>query len=168
MNPTIDLTIDYGEIALDSIIEDDLISEIPIVKTVATVYDPFNGASNPKSIPGAVLEYTLTSQNTGDGAADNNTIELTDIIPANTKLCVANTLNCLAPYFTDGSPTSGLSLSSTTYSNDGTTYYSSPSPDAEGANNAITHLRATMGGSFQPQTGASAPTFTLKFRVIVE
>lgn len=38
MNPTIDLTIDYGEIALDSIIEDDLISEIPIVKTVATVY----------------------------------------------------------------------------------------------------------------------------------
>ena len=142
--------------------------DLSLQKTVATIFDPFNGASNPKSIPGAVLEYTLTGKNSGAGPADNNSIVLNDLVPNNTKLCIANTLNCLIPYFSNGSPSSGLSLSSLTYSNDGTSYYSSPTADTEGANDAISHLRASTNGSFLPQTGATAPSFTLKFRVIVD
>lgn len=142
--------------------------ELSLQKTVATIYDPVNLTNNPKSIPGSVLEYTLTSENTGDGPADNNTIALTDIVPANTKLCVANSGNCIIPVFTDGSPSSGLSLSATTYSNDGTTYYPTATADGDGADSAITHLRAAMSGSFLPQTGGTAPSFSVKFRVIVE
>ena len=143
--------------------------ELSLQKTVATVYDPLNISTNPKAIPGAVLEYTLIGENSGDGPADNNTMVLTDLVPANTKLCVTSLLNCLPPTFTDGSPSSGLSLSSTTYSdNDGISYTYPAPPDADGANSTVTHLRTSMAGSFQPQTGATAPSFTIKFRVIVE
>ncbi|WP_131906359.1 DUF11 domain-containing protein [Cocleimonas flava] len=143
--------------------------ELSLKKTIATIYDPINLTSNPKSIPGAVLEYTLLGENSGDGPADNNSIVLTDLVPANTKLCVADIANCKAPYFTNGAQNSGLSLASTTYSNDnGATYTFTATPDAEGANTLVTNFKTAMSGSFLPQTGATAPSFTVKFRVILD
>jgi len=143
--------------------------ELSLQKSVNTVFDPFNGASNPKAIPGSVLEYTITGENSGDGPADNNSIVLTDLIPTNTKLCVANIGNCLAPYFTNGTPSSGLSLSAISYSDDnGVSYAYGATADAEGADNNVTNLRATTSGSFLAQTGASAPNFSVSFRVIVD
>ena len=142
--------------------------ELSLQKTVSTIYDPINGTTNPKSIPGAVLEYTLSGENSGDGPADNNSIVLNDVIPTNTKICVANIANCITPSFSDGTPSSGLNLASTTYSTDGTTFSASSSADAEGADASITHLRTSLGGSFAAQTGATAPSFDIRFRVIVE
>ena len=143
--------------------------ELSLQKTVNTIYDPINLTSNPKAIPGSILEYTLTGENTGDGAADNNSIVLSDIIPNNTKLCVATTANCMAPYFTNGNPSSGLSLTTTNYSNNnGASFTYSPSADTEGADASVTNLQAVTSGSFLPQTGGSAPNFNIKFRVIVE
>jgi len=40
--------------------------------------------------------------------------------------------------------------------------------DAEGTDSSVTNLRASMNGAFQPKTGTTAPSFNLKFRVIVE
>lgn len=148
-----------------------LAPRLSLSKTLLTAYDPYNGASNPKAIPGAVLEYIITAKNDGSLAADNNTIKISDHIPANTKLCVATVGHCKAPYFINGSPSSGLSLASVVYSNNAVppyTYGYPASADAEGADSNITSLKASMNGAFQPKTGAAAPNFQVRFRVIVQ
>ncbi|RVU84423.1 DUF11 domain-containing protein [Leucothrix sargassi] len=138
-------------------------------KSVLTIYDPYNGASNPKAIPGSVLEYTITASNSGPAPADNNTIRITDMIPDGTKLCVSNSGFCVPPYFVDGSPSSGLTLGTIEYStNGGSSYSSSSSPDGEGVDTSITHLTAPTIGSFQPLTAGVASSFSLKFRVVVQ
>lgn len=143
--------------------------EINLTKSVLTIYDPYNGASNPKAIPGSILEYSITARNNGNLAADNNTINIADLIPTNTKLCVNNTGDCKSPYFVNGSPSSGLSLASVVYSdNNGASYAYAATGDADGADSNVTHLKALMNGAFQPRTGATAPNFQLKFRVVVE
>lgn len=143
--------------------------KLNLAKSILTIYDPYNGASNPKAIPGAVLEYIITAKNEGDLSAD--IIKISDLIPDKTKLCVSNVGNCKAPYFVQGTPTSsGLSLASTVYSqNNGVDNYTySASPDLEGTDSNVTNLRSTMSGAFLPKTGTNVPSFQLKFRVMVE
>ncbi|MCY0963744.1 hypothetical protein [Parathalassolituus penaei] len=60
---------------------------LAIVKTSQVISDPINGTTNPKAIPGAVVEYSLEVQNWGGAAAAG--INLSDAIPANTTY-VAN------------------------------------------------------------------------------
>lgn len=140
---------------------------ITLTKSVSTEYDPYNGASNPKAIPGSVLEYTVTAVNNGTAAAE--TIKITDSVPANTKLCVTTSGHCLAPYFVNGTPSSGLVFSSNEYSSDnGSSYSTSASPDADGADASVTDLRVNLTGNFLPKTGATGPNFQVRFRVVVE
>lgn len=49
-----------------------------VVKTAQTLEDPFNGTTNPKAIPGALVEYTITVQNNGTAAAEQ--VRITDVI----------------------------------------------------------------------------------------
>jgi uncharacterized repeat protein (TIGR01451 family) len=42
---------------------------LSVVKTSAVISDPFNLAVNPKRIPGAIVEYTITIQNASDSVA---------------------------------------------------------------------------------------------------
>ena len=142
---------------------------ITVKKTVETIYDPYNGASNPKAIPGSILEYTITAFNSGPLNADNNTIRLSDMIPDKTKLCVENNGDCVLPYFTDGSPTSGLTVGTIQYSdNNAANFGYTPVGDGEGTDSSVTHLAAPTFGEFQPMTGTNPPSFSLKFRVMVE
>jgi uncharacterized repeat protein (TIGR01451 family) len=53
---------------------------LAVTKTSSVISDPFNGGTNPKRIPGAVVEYCITVSNTGATAAD--AIALTDNLPA--------------------------------------------------------------------------------------
>jgi uncharacterized repeat protein (TIGR01451 family) len=55
---------------------------LTFTKSSTVVSDPFNGATNPKAIPGAIVEYCLDVNNTGTATA--NAIVLTDVIPTNT------------------------------------------------------------------------------------
>jgi uncharacterized repeat protein (TIGR01451 family) len=55
---------------------------LTFTKSSTVVSDPFNGTTNPKAIPGAIVEYCLDVANTGAVAA--NAIVLTDVIPSNT------------------------------------------------------------------------------------
>jgi uncharacterized repeat protein (TIGR01451 family) len=55
---------------------------LSVAKTSTVVSDPFNGTTNPKSIPGAVMEYGITLTNTG--AVSATVVTITDPIPANT------------------------------------------------------------------------------------
>jgi uncharacterized repeat protein (TIGR01451 family) len=51
-------------------------------KTSSVISDPFNGITNPKAIPGAVMQYAIAIANTGSQAATLQSIS--DPIPANT------------------------------------------------------------------------------------
>lgn len=142
---------------------------LTLEKTVQTLYDPVNNATNPKAIPGSILEYTITAYNAGPAAADNNSIAVTDLIPPNTRLCVSVVGFCAPPYFVDGSPTSGLTAGSVDYSDNGGVDYSYvPVADGFGADAAVTHLNVPTIGAFQPLTGGQASNFSVRFRVIVE
>ncbi len=142
---------------------------LSLEKTVKTLYDPVNNGSNPKAIPGSILEYTITAYNAGPAPVDSNSIVITDFIPANTKLCVSVVGFCTPPYFTDGTPSSGLSPGSVGYSDNGGTGYSYvPVADGVGTDAAVTHLSVPTMGAFQPLTGGLPSRFSVKFRVLVE
>ena len=49
-----------------------------VIKAATVVSDPFNGTTDPKAIPGAVVEYVITIVNSGDEDADN--VVITDSI----------------------------------------------------------------------------------------
>lgn len=62
-------------------------ASLTITKTSAVVYDPINNTTNPKAIPGARVEYTITIAN-GAGAAQATEVTVTDQIPTNTTFYV--------------------------------------------------------------------------------
>jgi len=82
-----------GDIARDAIFSDDsdyIISAatLTVAKSSAVISDPTNGTSDPKAIPGAIIEYTITISN-GSGAATATGISLSDSL--NTEI-VASTV----------------------------------------------------------------------------
>ncbi len=50
---------------------------LQIGKVATTLSDPINGTSGPKSIPGAIIEYTITLVNLGSGLSYNFTTDVT-------------------------------------------------------------------------------------------
>jgi hypothetical protein len=71
-------------------------AELTVQKTSAVLWDPINGNSNPKAIPGAYVQYTITVSNAGTAGADgdlttlSDTLTLTDLDP-NLILATATT-----------------------------------------------------------------------------
>jgi uncharacterized membrane protein len=54
---------------------------LTVTKTSTLISDPVNGTTNPKAIPGAVLEYCIAVSNAA-GAATANSLTLSDPLPA--------------------------------------------------------------------------------------
>ena len=154
--------------------------EITLQKTSTTLSDPINGTNNPKSIPGALSEYTLTATNEGLGNADTDSIIISDAVPSNTSLYIEDISGAgTGPIeFLDGLPSSGLSYSfsslastsdSLSFSNNGgSTYSYVPVADAMGLDSNVTHVRVATQGTFQASDGSSSPNFSFKFRVQIE
>lgn len=66
--------------------EDDytvLAAALTATKTSRIVSDPFNGVTNPKMIPGAVVEYCIAIANSAGGATATN-VAISDALPAET------------------------------------------------------------------------------------
>ncbi|ABW69056.1 DUF11 domain-containing protein [Desulfosudis oleivorans] len=61
---------------------------LEVTKSVTVISDPVNGTTNPKAIPGAVIEYEIEIENTGSSNATSVTI--TDSIPANTDFIIGS------------------------------------------------------------------------------
>ncbi len=59
-------------------------ANLMITKASTVLSDPFNGASNPKAIPGAVLEYAVTITNNGSQPAGN--VRVSDAVSADLTL----------------------------------------------------------------------------------
>lgn len=79
---------------------------LTILKSSSVTSDPVNGTNNPKSIPGAIIAYTLTVTNTGPGTATANSVFIVDALPS--QISVGTAAN---PVFVQGSPSSGLTFS---------------------------------------------------------
>jgi hypothetical protein len=79
------------------------------VKSSALVSDPINGATNPKMIPGAVVNYSISISNSGTLAVDSSTIFIDDPLPStvtyNSGITVA---------FANGAVASGLTFNAAT------------------------------------------------------
>ncbi len=69
---------------------------LTVTKTSAVISDPFNLVTNPKAIPGATIEYTITVANSASGAAAAGVV-IADVLPANTTFVPGSiTLNAAA------------------------------------------------------------------------
>jgi uncharacterized repeat protein (TIGR01451 family) len=153
------------------------------LKSVSVISDPINTSPPYRSIPGAVMQYTVTASNQGAGSPDAGSLVLTDPIPQNVSLYVGD---IGAPgsgpiAFTDGSPSSGLSYTflglgsntdsiefSNTVGGPPYTYGYTPTADANGFDSNVRSIRITLGGAFAFSAGAPYPSFTLQFRVKVK
>jgi uncharacterized repeat protein (TIGR01451 family) len=154
--------------------------DILTLKSVQTLSDPANGTSNPIAIPGAVMQYTITSTNSGFGTADADSVTVTDSIPTNTEMFVGDISAAgsgpLA--FSDGSTPSALVYSFVALGNtaddiefsndDGGSFNYTPVPDADGYDNNVTHFRGLTSGAFAASNGSNNPGFSFQFRVRVQ
>ena len=173
---------DYQPLTNDAVT--DTVSAIPppslvVTKNVATISDPVNLTTNPKAIPGSVVEYTISIANEGVGTVDTDTFTVIDPIPNSGCMLVTDIAGPGSGpvLFVDGSPSSNLnysfvSLSSNSddvaFSNDGgLTYSYTPVPDASGCDSSITHIDINPTGEFAAETGSGSPSATVSFRVLV-
>jgi len=58
---------------------------VAVVKTETVISDPINGVTNPKHIPGAIVQYqvTVTNSASGPSALPATSVSVTDVMPAN-------------------------------------------------------------------------------------
>ena len=144
-----------------------------VLKSVQTVSDPVNNLLNPKAIPGAVVMYSISVTNQGQGTVDADSLVITDVIPANTSLFV-DTSGGDPIAFVDGGVASGLSYDFTTdvgFSNQpggGAPYSYTPVPDADGFDTSVTGISVNPSGTMGGASGGNNPGFTIRFRVRVE
>ena len=146
---------------------------LTLVKSSDVFSDPFNGTINPKRIPGALVTYAIVAANGGLVAADANSVFVLDAVPANTDLFVGDLGGAGTGPVAFAALGSGLtytftSLASATddvgFSSDGgATFTYGPTPNANGVDPAVTHIRINPKGSFN-----AASSIQLQFRVRVE
>ncbi|GAA4036990.1 DUF11 domain-containing protein [Parerythrobacter jejuensis] len=143
-------------------------------KVSAVFSDPVNGSSDPKAIPGAMIDYVIGVANTGIVEADDGSVSIVDTVPADTKMCLADISPGSGPVlFVDGSPVSGLSYSYTALgsgtddlefsNNGGTSYGYTPVADADGCDTNITNFRVSPSGELEEGT-----SFSLRARFMIE
>ncbi|MEP0191273.1 MAG: DUF11 domain-containing protein [Erythrobacter sp.] len=150
---------------------------ISVTKLSSVISDPVNGTvgsgpSNPKAIPGAIVEYLITVANSGPGAADADTVEVIDSGPGDLKLCLIGAAGGPVIYADPGNNSSlsysFISLASATddvaFSNDnGVTFNYVPAADSDGCDPNVTDFRVNPDGTL-----ASGGNFTLRARYMIE
>ena len=116
---------------------------LSVAKVSAVTNDPVNGGTNPKAIPGATMDYTITVTNTG---AQADSVVVTDPVPTNTT-------------FVGSSVTAaGATIA---YSEDNeTTYIAIPTNPA-----LVTHVRATFASLADGTSGATVATVTFQVTI---
>ena len=145
---------------------------LTVVKLSTVVSDPINGTTNPKAVPGAIIEYQIIVTNPAANSIDANTVFITDPIPTQLQLRVADIGGSgSGPVtFVDGSPSSGLTYTFTALGNatddvafssdNGATWTYTPTVGVDGIDTAVTNIRINPKGVFN----ANNPQFTVKFR----
>ena len=136
---------------------------LKVTKTVVVMSDPINGSTNPKMIPGAIVDYVISIINAGTGPVDASTVVINDPIPAALSAFVGTN----AVTFADGSPASGLSFAypgNVTWTRTGGLPLA---PDGAGHDSAVTNVRIAPTGTMAAATAGGQPTFSVTFRARV-
>lgn len=154
---------------------------ILLQKNMLTVFDPINNTTNPKAIPGSWVDYTLSTSNSGAGDVDDDSLLVTDPLPANVALFVGDLSGAgSGPVeFIDGSGAAASGLGFTyggladlsddvEFSTDGISYNYLPVPDADGFDTAVRFIRIKPSGIFLGTLTATPTTFDLRIRVRVQ
>ena len=159
---------------------------ITLSKSVTVLYDPINGTINPKAIPSAELNYSITAKNNGRGYADDGSVVLQDEIPLDAELFIDN-IACpnrgsgtgLGPVcFKDGaSPNeSGLtydfvSLDDVTdhiqFSQDGSDFTYAPADTGDGYDDSVRFIRIAPIGNLNASDKSITfePEFTFDYQI---
>lgn len=124
---------------------------ITVTKTATVISDPFNGVTNPKAIPGAVIEYCLQVSNAAGGLLATN-IVVSDPIPANTTYVPGS-------IFAGGTATGGVCNADGTAEDDDST--GADETDPNGGSFAAGTVSTTV-----PSVAAGVTT-TSRFRVTI-
>lgn len=144
---------------------------LTVTKT-STAYSDLISLANPKMVPGAVAEYSITATSPSSYTVTSNSLNIVDATPANTALVVNNIDGAGSgpAAFTAGS--SGLTysfsdLASTTddieFSNDnGVSWTYAPIPGGDGTDPAVTMVRLRPKGAM---AASSTWIFKLRYRV---
>lgn len=166
------LTVGSADTAIVCTFTNTYVVPLSIAKTSLAYSDPVNGLTNPKLIPGGFANYSLVITAPAGTSPSNNSVVVTDAIPANLSLYVGTYAPGPGPIlFTPGG--SGLtygfaSLSSAAddlefSNNGGASWTYGPTADANGVDTTITHVRVRPKGSMAP--GSS---FTINLRAMVK
>lgn len=151
-----------------------VVTPFSLAKASQAGTDPLNGSTNPKLIPGARVDYTVTLANPNPFAATADSILLIDPTPARLSLFVGNISGSSGGplRFQNGATASGLtytftSLASMTddidFSSDGgATWTYVPTPNSQGADPLVTRIRIRPKGAM-----AANSSFSLLFGYIV-
>lgn len=182
-DPIDSITIRYGNhttapanpgqqgISLHDLIVCDPFAALSVTKVSSLISDPVNLTTNPKAIPGALVEYLISVTNNGTAATDTNSVVVIDNGPADAKLCQITRVG--GPVvFTEpggsgltytfaalGSATDNLEFSN----NGGASWTYVPTADAQGCDAGVTSFRLRPGGAM-----AAGRSITLRARYIVE
>lgn len=151
-----------------------VVPPLTVVKSSQPYFDPFNGLTNPKAIPGAFVAYTVSVTNPGSFAIDGDSVVMADATPANLQLYVGDVPGGSGPVlFQNGSPSSGLTytysgLASLTddvdFSSDGgATWNYAPTPNANLVDPNVTHIRVRPKGTMD-----AGSNFFLQFGYLVQ
>lgn len=148
-----------------------------ISKNSTVLSDPIN-LTDPKAIPSAIIEYTISVENAGFGYADADSFEITDPVPTGTTFYFGNPHN--PADFVDGANSSGVSfnfidISSVVddidFSNDGGSSFITPSVDTNGFDITvppINFIRINPKGAFNGSDGLNHPSLEFRLRVRVD
>ena len=122
------------------------VAVLGVTKVSTLISDPTNGTTNPRAIPGAVIEYCILAQNPGSGTATN--VIGADTIPA-------------ALTFTPGSMLSGATCGAATTAED---------DDAAGADESDPYGASVSGAVLTATAATLGPGagFALKFRTTIK
>jgi len=144
-----------------------------VIKSVAVFSDPVNGTTNPKFIPGAIAQYTIMVTNFG-GVPDNNSVVVSDPVPANMSMCVSTVCSNPPVVFScSTTPPCGLTYayaSNVTYSSapgGGAPFTYTPVPDANGYDAAVTGMSINPQGIMNVAVGGN-PNFSLLLKMQIK
>ncbi|MFM6854793.1 MAG: hypothetical protein ACKOUM_12010 [Sphingopyxis sp.] len=140
---------------------------LQLVKTSTILSDPVNGATNPKFIPGAIVEYAITVTNIGNTAVDASSLALTDPMPATVNYDSGTPVT-----FTNGATASGLNAfnAATMVSYSSQTGGAAPygyTPNGSFDANARGMRVAPTGTMAAAASATAQPSFTIRFRARV-
>jgi len=158
-------SIDYfGNTASTDAVADAVITtpepNINVTKLSSVISDPIS-TSNPKRIPGAIIQYIISVSNSGNASPDaNSTIVISNIDTSAEEFDFATGV-----IFTDGATTSNLTMGTVVYSDDsGASYTYNPSG---GFDPNVTNIQVPMTGTFA-YGGLPAASFSIKFYTLIK